>query len=68
MQKINRDGYEIIQADNNHIWICKDGEMLMHISCTKELTKKELAEQLDFYFKMHKYSQEYLSKVSDDSE
>lgn len=53
MLKIEKDGYVISQAENNHIMICKNGEMLMHISCSKKCeTKEELLEHLELYFKL----------------
>ena len=52
MLKIKKDEYEILQASNNHVMICKDDEMLFHASMTKKLTKEELLEQLDFYLKL----------------
>ena len=50
MLKIKKDGYEISQADNGHVVICKDNQMLFHANCNKEMTKEELEKQLDFYF------------------
>ena len=52
MLKIKKDEYEISQASNNHVMICKDGKMLFHASMTKELTKEELLKQLNFYLKL----------------
>lgn len=52
MKKIEHLGYTISQANNNHIMICKDDAMVMHINCSKKLTEDELKEQLDFYFYM----------------
>lgn len=54
MKKIEHLGYTISQARNNHVMICKDDEMVMHISCCKELTEDELKEKLDFYLYMSK--------------
>lgn len=51
--KIEKDGYVISQAEKNHIMICKNGEMLMHISSSKKCeTKEELLEHLELYFKL----------------
>ena len=47
--KINYKGYEISQASNNHIMICKDNQMLFHAELNKKLGKEELKEQLKFY-------------------
>lgn len=53
MLKIEKDGYVISQAENNHIMICKNGEMLMHINNSKKCeTKEELLEHLELYFKL----------------
>ena len=54
MIKIEKDGYIISQANNNHVVICKDGEMLFHAECTKKATKEQLLKVLDFYFKIMK--------------
>ena len=49
---INYKGYEISQADNNHIMICKDNQMLFHTHCNRKLSKKQLQEQFNFYEKI----------------
>jgi hypothetical protein len=43
-------GYRVSQSDyNNHVMIAKDGHMVMHASCTKKLSEKELQEEVDNY-------------------
>lgn len=54
MLKINYKGYTISQAENNHVMICKDNQMLFHASMRKELNKEELKKQLDFYLMLRK--------------
>ncbi len=49
MLKINYKGYTISQAENNHVAICKDNQMLFHVSMRKKLNEEELKKQLDFY-------------------
>lgn len=53
MLKINYKGYEISQASNNHIVICKDKQMLFHSQCNKKLDEEELKKQLEFYLKLN---------------
>jgi len=53
MLKINYKGYEISQADNNHVVICKDKQMLFHSQCNKKLDEEELKKQLEFYLKLN---------------
>lgn len=63
MLKIKKDGYEIYQANNNHVMICKDNEMVFHASCTKKMTKEELEKQLEFYFMLIRRSDIFVEKV-----
>lgn len=53
MLKINYKGYEISQASNNHVMICKDNQMLFHSQCNKKLDEEELKKQLEFYLKLN---------------
>lgn len=53
MLKINYKGYEISQASNNHVVICKDKQMLFHSQCNKKLDEEELKKQLEFYLKLN---------------
>lgn len=46
MKKINYKGYEISQASNNHVAICKDNQMLFYSQCNEKLDKEELKKQL----------------------
>lgn len=39
----------VSQASNNHVMICKDGEMVFHSQINKELTDDDLKKQVDFY-------------------
>lgn len=39
----------VSQASNNHVMICKDGEMVFHSQINKELTDDNLKKQVDFY-------------------
>lgn len=52
MLKIKYKGYTISQAENNHIMIAKDNQMLFHSSCTKKLTEEELEQQVNLYLKL----------------
>ena len=52
MLKINYKGYTISQASNNHVMICKDNQMLFHAQCNKELSEKELKQELEHYLKL----------------
>lgn len=63
MLKIKKDGYVISQASNNHVMICKDDEMLFHMSCNKEKTKEELEEVLEFYFMLIRRSDIFEERV-----
>lgn len=53
MLKINYKGYEISQASNNHVMICKDDQMLFHAQSNKKLNEDELKQKLEFYFKLN---------------
>ena len=68
MKVIKYKGYTVSQANNNHIMICKDDKMLMHISCSNELTENELKEKLNFYLYMtdtiEKHKKEILEDVN----
>lgn len=52
MLKINYKGYTISQASNNHVMICKDNQMLFHAQFNKELSEKELKQELEHYLKL----------------
>ena len=39
----------VSQASNNHVMVCKDGEMVFHSQINKELTDDDLKKQVDFY-------------------
>lgn len=62
MVKINYKGYEISQASNNHIMICKDKQMVFHAQCNKKLNKDGLKNVLEHYFKLN----DLLEKVESD--
>lgn len=63
MLKIKYKGYIISQAENNHVMICKDNQMLFHASMTKKLNEEELKEQLDFYLKIAKTVELNIEKI-----
>lgn len=52
MLKINYKGYEISQANNNHVIICKHNEMMFHKTVDKKLNEEELKETLENYLKL----------------
>lgn len=52
MIKINYKGYEISQASNNHVMICKNNEMLFHATCQLKLDELGLKRMLDFYLNL----------------
>ena len=39
----------VSQANNNHVMVCKDGEMVFHAEVDKKLTDEELKRNVDFY-------------------
>jgi hypothetical protein len=41
--------YTVCQASNNHITIVKDGIMVLHASCTKRKSKRQLKKMVDLY-------------------
>lgn len=53
MLKMNREikyrNHIVSQVSNNHVSICKDGEMVFHSQINKKLTDDELKKQVDFY-------------------
>lgn len=62
MLKINYKGYVISQADNNHVMICKNNEMLFHAESNIQLTKDGLKNVLEHYFKLN----DLIEKVESD--
>ena len=52
MLKINYKGYEISQASNNHVMICKDNQMVFHSPASIKLNKDGLKKALEHYFKL----------------
>ena len=40
---------KVSQASNNHVMVCKDGEMVFHAEVDKKLTDEELKGNVDFY-------------------
>lgn len=40
MLKINYKGYIISQAENNHVMICKDNQMLYHAQATTKFDEE----------------------------
>lgn len=62
MLKINYKGYEISQASNNHVMICKDNQMVFHGQADIKLDKDGLKNVLEHYFKLN----DLLEKVESD--
>lgn len=62
MLKINYKDYKISQAENNHIMICKDNQMLFHSQSNKKLGEEGLKKQLEFYLRLNSL----LEKVESD--
>lgn len=58
MLKIKYKGYEISQASNNHVMICKDNEALFRAQCNKVLNEDELKQELEVYLKITKALEE----------
>lgn len=48
-RKIKYRNCIVSQASNNHVMICKDGEMVFHAEVDKKLTDDELKSYIDFY-------------------
>lgn len=48
-KKIKYRNHIVSQASNNHVMVCKDGEMVFHSQINKELTDDDLKKQVDFY-------------------
>ena len=48
-RKIKYRNCIVSQASNNHVMICKDGEMVFHAENDKKLTDDELKSYIDFY-------------------
>lgn len=53
MLKINYKGYIISQAENNHVMICKDNQMMFHAQFNMKLNKDGLKNVLEHYFKLN---------------
>lgn len=58
MLKINYKGYEISQAENNHIMICKDNKMVFHAEKSTKANKEELKNILENYLNLVKILEE----------
>lgn len=52
MLRINYKDYEISQAKNGHVMICKDNQMLFNAQCNKKLSEKELKQELEYCLKL----------------
>lgn len=48
-RKIKYRNCIVSQASNNHVMICKDGEMVFHAETDKKMTDDELRSYIDFY-------------------
>ena len=46
--------YTIAQASNHHITIVKDGQMVMHVSCTRRKSKRQLKKMLELHKQLTK--------------
>ena len=53
MLKLNYKGYTISQAENNHVMICKDNQMVFHGQVDIKLNKNGLKNVLEHYFKLN---------------
>ncbi|MDO5003589.1 MAG: hypothetical protein Q4E39_05130 [bacterium] len=62
MLKINYKGYEISQANNNHIMICKDNQVVFHSQSNIKLNRDGLKNVLEYYLKLN----DLLKKVESD--
>lgn len=52
MLKINYKGYIISQAENNHVMICKDNQMLYHAQATTKFDEDGLKNVVEHYVKL----------------
>lgn len=62
MLKINYKGYVISQAENNHVMICKDNQMLFHAQATTKFDEEGLKNVFEHYLKLN----DLLEKVGSD--
>lgn len=46
---IEYKGYEIKQAENNHVSVLQDGKKVFHAQCKKKLTENELKGIVDSF-------------------
>ncbi len=53
MLTINYKGCIISQAQNNHVMICKDNQMVFHGQVSIKLNKDGLKNVLEHYFKLN---------------
>ena len=70
-RKIEYKGYTIVQSDyNNHVMIADaEGRMMMHASCTRRMSDKELREMVERYISMTESSEfRRLMKESEEDE
>lgn len=49
---IEYKGYEVMQVPNRHVWIAKDGKVVLHAHCTKLKTDDELRAMVDNYIEL----------------
>lgn len=56
------DGYEITQAPNYHIMICKNGKPIFHAQCDHEFSDEEFREIYEHALQLIDSSAEYLEK------
>lgn len=58
MQKINYKSYDIVQADNGHISIFKDHQLVAHSELNTKTSKAELRSKLESYLELIKIIEE----------
>ena len=46
--------YAVIQTTNNHVHVMRNGEMIIHIHCSRRMTEDELRELVKDYKKLIK--------------
>lgn len=51
-RKVTVGEYTVVQASNNHISITKDDRMVLHASCTKKKSKRQLKKMVEHYEKI----------------
>lgn len=52
--EIKHGEYTAAQASNNHLYIYKDGRLVLHAQFSKKMSEEELREKIDFYIEAEK--------------